>query len=104
MVNKTNISTLGEFGLIKHLTQDIKPKNNTTKYGIGDDAAVLDFKGYQTLVTSDILLEGIHFNLEYVPPAAYASPASRSTTPPPGRATSAAATAWTSWAETPPPR
>ena len=67
MVNKTNISTLGEFGLIKHLTQDIKPKNNTTKYGIGDDAAVLDFKGYQTLVTSDILLEGIHFNLEYVP-------------------------------------
>ncbi len=67
MANKTNISTLGEFGLIKHLTQDIKPKNNTTKYGIGDDAAVLDFKGYQTLVTSDILLEGIHFNLEYVP-------------------------------------
>lgn len=64
---KTNISTLGEFGLIKHLTKDIKPKNNTTKYGIGDDAAVLDFKGYQTLVTSDILLEGIHFNLEYVP-------------------------------------
>ena len=67
MVNKTNISTLGEFGLIKHLTEDIQPKNNTTKYGIGDDAAVLDFKGYQTLVTSDILLEGIHFNLEYVP-------------------------------------
>ena len=64
---KTNISTLGEFGLIKHLTEDIKPKNSTTKYGIGDDAAVLDFKGYQTLVTSDILLEGIHFNLEYVP-------------------------------------
>ena len=67
MVNKTNISTLGEFGLIKHLTKDIRPKNNTTKYGIGDDAAVLDFKGYQTLVTSDILLEGVHFNLEYVP-------------------------------------
>ena len=67
MVNRTNISTLGEFGLIRHLTKDIKPKNNTTKYGIGDDAAVLDFKGYQTLVTSDILLEGIHFNLEYVP-------------------------------------
>ena len=67
MANKTDISTLGEFGLIKHLTEDIKPKNNTTRYGIGDDAAVLDFKGYQTLVTSDILLEGIHFNLEYVP-------------------------------------
>ena len=67
MVNRTSISTLGEFGLIRHLTKDIKPKNNTTKYGIGDDAAVLDFKGYQTLVTSDILLEGIHFNLEYVP-------------------------------------
>lgn len=64
---KTDISKLGEFGLIKHLTEGIKPKNNTTRYGIGDDAAVLDFKGYQTLVTSDILLEGIHFNLEYVP-------------------------------------
>ena len=64
---RTDISKLGEFGLIKHLTEDIKPKNNTTRYGIGDDAAVLDFKGYQTLVTSDILLEGIHFNLEYVP-------------------------------------
>ena len=66
-MSKTNIATLGEFGLIKHLTKDIKPKNNTTRYGIGDDAAVLDFKGYQTLVTSDILLEGVHFNLEYVP-------------------------------------
>ena len=64
---RTDISKLGEFGLIKHLTEGIKPKNNTTRYGIGDDAAVLDFKGYQTLVTSDILLEGIHFNLEYVP-------------------------------------
>jgi len=64
---RTDISKLGEFGLIKHLTRDIKPKDNTTRYGIGDDAAVLDFKGYQTLVTSDILLEGIHFNLEYVP-------------------------------------
>lgn len=64
---RTDISTLGEFGLIKHLTQDIKPKDSTTKYGIGDDAAVLEFKTYQTLVTSDMLLEGIHFNLEYVP-------------------------------------
>ncbi|MBR3648458.1 MAG: thiamine-phosphate kinase [Paludibacteraceae bacterium] len=64
---KTNISSLGEFGLIKHLTKDIRPKDHTTRYGIGDDAAVLEFKGYQTLVTSDLLLEGIHFNLEYVP-------------------------------------
>ena len=39
MANKTDISKLGEFGLIKHLTEDIKPKNNTTRYGIGDDAA-----------------------------------------------------------------
>ena len=67
MANKTNISTLGEFGLIRHLTKDIHPKDSTTRYGIGDDAAVLDFKTYQTLVTTDILLEGIHFNLEYVP-------------------------------------
>ena len=67
MATRTAISQLGEFGLIKHLTQDIRPKDNTTRYGIGDDAAVLDFKGYQTLVTSDILLEGVHFNLEYVP-------------------------------------
>ena len=64
---KTEISTLGEFGLIRHLTKDIKPVQSSTKKGIGDDAAVLNFGSKRTLVTTDLLLEGIHFNLEYVP-------------------------------------
>ena len=64
---KTEISTLGEFGLIKHLTKDIKHAQPSTQIGIGDDAAVLNFKDKRTLVTTDLLLEGIHFNLEYVP-------------------------------------
>lgn len=65
--NKTPISALGEFGLIDRLTADVKPKDKTTIRGIGDDAAVLKFGSYQTLITTDILLEGVHFNLEYVP-------------------------------------
>ena len=64
---KTEISTLGEFGLIQHLTKDIKHLQPSTKKGIGDDAAVLHHKDKRTLVTTDLLLEGIHFNLEYVP-------------------------------------
>ena len=64
---KTEISTLGEFGLIKHLTKDVKNAQSSTQKGIGDDAAVLNFKDKRTLVTTDLLLEGIHFNLEYVP-------------------------------------
>lgn len=66
-MTKTEISTLGEFGLIKHLTKDIKHAQPSTQKGIGDDAAVLNFKDKRTLVTTDLLLEGIHFNLEYVP-------------------------------------
>ncbi len=66
-MTKTEISTLGEFGLIKHLTKDIKHAQPSTQIGIGDDAAVLNFKDKRTLVTTDLLLEGIHFNLEYVP-------------------------------------
>lgn len=64
---RTEISTLGEFGLIRHLTKEVKIVNDSTKYGIGDDAAVLQHGEQQTLVTTDLLLEGIHFNLEYVP-------------------------------------
>lgn len=61
------ISELGEFGLIDRLTNNCAPKNKTTKVGIGDDAAVLNYEGKDTLVTTDLLLEGIHFDLRYVP-------------------------------------
>lgn len=65
--NRTEISTLGEFGLIKHLTQNIELKNPESIYGIGDDAAVLDTTQVQTLVTTDMLMEGVHFDLVYTP-------------------------------------
>lgn len=65
--NRTEIATLGEFGLIKHLTQNIKLQNPETIYGAGDDAAVLEFKNQQTLVTTDMLMEGVHFDLVYTP-------------------------------------
>lgn len=64
---KTEISTLGEFGLIKHLTNGIQPQQPSTKKGVGDDCAVMDFGSKKVLMTTDMLLEGIHFNLEYVP-------------------------------------
>ena len=63
----TSISTLGEFGLIRHLTEGLKNVQSSTVYGVGDDAAVMRFGNRCTLVTTDLLLEGIHFNLEYVP-------------------------------------
>lgn len=67
-INRTEISTIGEFGLIKHLTEHIKIKNESTRYGVGDDCAVLQFpEQKQVLVTSDLLMEGIHFDLTYVP-------------------------------------
>ena len=58
---------MGEFGLIRHLTRDMKAVCRSTQKGVGDDAAVLSFGNKRTLVTTDLLLEGIHFNLEYVP-------------------------------------
>jgi len=64
---RTDINQLGEFGLIKHLTTNFKIRNDYSVKGIGDDAAVLDSKGKQTLVSTDLLLEGIHFDLAYVP-------------------------------------
>ena len=67
MSNRTEISTLGEFGLIRHLTDKIELKNPSTLKGVGDDAAVLDYTDKQVLVTTDLLLEGIHFDLMYVP-------------------------------------
>ena len=66
---RTEISTLGEFGLISHLTEGIQPENNSTALGIGDDCAILhyDDKDRAVLVTTDLLLEGVHFDLTYVP-------------------------------------
>ena len=63
----TEISKYGEFGLIKHLTEKIKLQNATSLKGVGDDAAVLDYKDKRVLVTTDLLLEGIHFDLTYTP-------------------------------------
>lgn len=65
--NKTEIATLGEFGLIKYLTKNIELKNPSTLYGIGDDAAVLEYPDKQILVTTDLLMEGVHFDLTYTP-------------------------------------
>lgn len=64
---KTEIATLGEFGLIKHLTEGVELENSSSKYGVGDDAAVLSYNNKMTLVTTDLLLEGIHFDLTYFP-------------------------------------
>lgn len=62
------ISELGEFGLIKRLTENIKPENGSTIRGVGDDCAVLQYTGERrVLVTTDLLMEGIHFDLQYVP-------------------------------------
>jgi thiamine-monophosphate kinase len=65
---RTEIATLGEFGLIDHLTEGIEKINDSTKYGIGDDAAVLQYAPEkEVLVTTDLLMEGVHFDLTYVP-------------------------------------
>lgn len=64
---RTELSSLGEFGLIKHLTQFIEIKNESTIKGIGDDAAVIDYKNKQTVVSTDMLVESVHFDLAYMP-------------------------------------
>src|ERR1700741_5211862 len=64
---RMELSELGEFGLIKHLTQFVELKNQSTVKGIGDDAAVLNYKEKQVLVSTDMLVEGVHFDLSYVP-------------------------------------
>lgn len=64
---KTKLEELGEFGLIDHLTKPIELTQKSTVKGIGDDAAVLDFGARKMLVSTDLLLEGIHFDLRYVP-------------------------------------
>lgn len=60
------IASLGEFGLIDRLTKDIKPQNESTKYGVGDDCAVLHYPDTEVLVTTDMLMEGVHFDLTYI--------------------------------------
>lgn len=64
---RTELSDLGEFGLIKHLTDNFVLKNASSVKGIGDDAAVIDYQDKQTVVSTDMLVEGVHFDLSYVP-------------------------------------
>ena len=62
----TDIAKLGEFGLISHLTDGITPKNETTRRGVGDDCAVMHYPDKEVLVTTDMLMEGVHFDLTYI--------------------------------------
>lgn len=65
--SRTKLSELGEFGLIDHLTEFFENKQPSTQYGIGDDAAVLDIGDCQTLISTDMLVEGVHFDLAFMP-------------------------------------
>jgi thiamine-monophosphate kinase len=65
--SRTEIGSLGEFGLIEHLTKNIELQNASSIVGVGDDAAVIDHFGKQTVITTDLLIEGIHFDLVYTP-------------------------------------
>ena len=67
MDSRTDISTLGEFGLIDHLTKNIELQNASSVVGVGDDAAIIDHFGKQIVVTTDLLIEGVHFDLTYTP-------------------------------------
>ena len=65
--NNTKLSKLGEFGLIEHLTSNFNIKNQSTVLGVGDDGAVLNFDNKSIVVSTDFLIEGIHFDLSYMP-------------------------------------
>ena len=67
MENRTEVSEYGEFGLIHHLTKNFELQNASSILGVGDDAAVIDHFGKQTVVTTDLLIEGVHFDLTYTP-------------------------------------
>lgn len=67
MNERTEISSLGEFGLIEHLTKNNEIQNASTILGVGDDAAVIDHFGKQTVITTDLLIENVHFDLIYTP-------------------------------------
>lgn len=64
---RTSLEQLGEFGLINHLTKDFTLQHKSSIKGIGDDAAVIDFKDKKTVISTDLLIEGVHFDLSYVP-------------------------------------
>ena len=66
-VSKTPLSELGEFALINHLTKNFKLKNKSSSTGIGDDAAILQHGKEPTLISTDLLIEGVHFDLSYMP-------------------------------------
>jgi len=66
-IKRTELSELGEFGLIKHLTKNFKITNTSTLKGVGDDASVINHEGDEILVSTDLLIEGIHFDLTYTP-------------------------------------
>ena len=65
--SKTTLSSLGEFALIDHLTQTFELTQESSVLGIGDDAAILDLAEGQTVVSTDLLIEGVHFDLSYMP-------------------------------------
>src|SRR5687767_4942617 len=65
--SRTELSKLGEFGLIRHLTENIELQNSSSIKGVGDDAAVINPEGMQTILTTDMLVEGVHSDLSYVP-------------------------------------
>ncbi|HPK04311.1 MAG TPA: AIR synthase related protein, partial [Bacteroidales bacterium] len=65
--NRTELSELGEFGLIDHLTGNLKPKNPAVIKGVGDDTAVIDIGESYLLATKDLMIEGVHFDLTYSP-------------------------------------
>ena len=67
MESRTDVNTLGEFGLIEHLTKYFVDRNESTVKGVGDDAAVISAQGLETVVSTDMLVEGIHFDLMYSP-------------------------------------
>ena len=66
-MSRTEIKDYGEFGLIHHLTKNIELQNASSILGVGDDAAVIDHFGKQTVITTDLLVEGVHFDLSYTP-------------------------------------
>src|SRR5574344_43925 len=67
MDKRTELNELGEFGLIEHLNPKTKPLNSSTLMGVGDDAAILSYKEKVVLVSTDAMIEGVHFDLTYTP-------------------------------------